>query len=276
MTHHGPQAAGLPGVHSLVIPTTLRDCIITAVAVSRREARRSMKLLKGIGIGLSLTILCLLVTPKAKADDWDRKTVFTFSGPVEVPGNGAQVLPAGTYVFKILNSDTNRHIVQILSQDESHVFTTILAIPNYRLKTTGKTVLTFSERPAGEPEALKAWFYPDHQWGDQFVYEKSKAIQLARETNEPVLATPVAVVDAPVETLATAPVVAVSPTGEVVDTAVVVEAPPVEAAAVAPAPAPAPAATLPKTASSLPLIGLAGLLMLLAGFAFFGMPKVKA
>jgi len=54
---------------------------------------------------------------------------------------------------------TDRHTVQIFNKDETHLITTILAIPNYRLKATDKTVITFSERPAGEPEALKAWFY---------------------------------------------------------------------------------------------------------------------
>jgi LPXTG-motif cell wall-anchored protein len=233
-----------------------------------------MKLIKGIGIGLCLTILCLLVLPKAKADEWNRKTVFTFSGPIEVPGNGAQVLPAGTYVFKILNSDMNRHMVQILSEDESHVYTTILAIPNYRLKATGKTVLTFSERPAGEPEALKAWFYPDHNWGEQFVYERSKAIQLAKETNEPVLSTPTPLAAAPVEAVIVAPVEAVTPAGDTVDTAAVVEAPPAPVAEAAPAPV--EVASLPKTASDLPLIGLAGLLMLGSGFFLFGVSKLKA
>jgi hypothetical protein len=238
-----------------------------------------MKLLKGIGIGLSFTLLCLLVTPKAKADDMDRMTVFTFSGPIEVPGNGAQVLPAGTYLFKVLSSDSNRHMVQIMSPDQSHVYTTILAIPNYRMTTTDKTVITFRERPAGEPEALKAWFFPDHQWGEQFVYERSKAIQLAKETNEPVLSTPAVLVAAPVEALAAAPVEAVTPTGDTVDTAVVVapapavEAPAPEVAEVAPAPV---AASLPKTASNLPLIGLAGLLMLFGSFAIFGVSKLKA
>jgi len=123
-----------------------------------------MKLLKGLGTGLCLIVLCLLVAPKAKADDWDRKTVVTFSGPVEVPGVGAQILPAGTYIFKIVDSASDRHIVQIFNQEETHVFTTILAIPNYRLKATDNTVITFRERPAGEPEALRAWFYPGREW----------------------------------------------------------------------------------------------------------------
>jgi len=237
--------------------------------------RRQMKLLKGIGTGLCLTILCLLVMPKAKADEMDRKTVFTFSGPIEVPGNGAQILPAGTYVFKIMNADMNRHIVQISSQDESHVFTTILAIPNYRMNATDKTVLTFSERPAGEPEALKAWFFPDRKWGEQFVYERSKAIIIAKETNETVLSTPAVLVAAPVEALKAAPVEAVTPTGDTVDTATVVEAPPAPPVAEA-APAPVQVAALPKTASDLPLVGLAGLLMLGGGFVLFGFSKGNA
>jgi hypothetical protein len=246
-----------------------------------------MKLLKGIGTGLCLIVLCLLVAPSAKASELDRKTVVKFSGPVEVPGVGAQILPAGTYIFKVLDSPSDRHIVQILSEDGTHVFTTILAIPNFRLKATDKTVITFRERPAGEPEALKAWFYPGREWGDQFVYERSKAIQLATETNEVVLSTPTVLVAAPVEVLNTAPVEAVNPSGETVETAAVVDAPPAEPVAVvpapapapiaevqAPAPAPAPVASLPKTASNLPLIGLAGLLMLGGGFALIGFSKL--
>jgi len=148
-----------------------------------------MKLLKSLGIALCLAVLCVLFVSNAKADDWNRKTVITFSNPVEVPGVGQHTLPAGTYVFKILDSQSDRHIVQIFNQDETQVLTTILAIPNYRLKTTDKTVITFRERPTGQPEALRAWFYPGHAWGEEFVYEKPRAIELAKETNTPVLAT---------------------------------------------------------------------------------------
>ena len=118
--------------------------------------------------------------------------MITFSGPVEIPGvhlAGWGVLPAGTYVFKILDSQSDRHIVQIFNKDETTVYATILAIPNYRLKATDKTVMTFRERPAGEPEALRAWFYPGRNWGEEFVYPKAKAIELAKATNTPVLFT---------------------------------------------------------------------------------------
>jgi hypothetical protein len=230
---------------------------------------KQMTLLKGFGTGLCLTVLCVLVAPKAKADDLNRKTVITFSGPVEVPGVGAQILPAGTYVFKIFDSHSDRHIVQIFNQDETHVLTTILAIPNYRLKVTDKTVITFHERPAGQPEALKAWFYPGRDWGEQFVYERSKAIQLAAETNETVLSTPVVIAAAPVEVLTTAPVEAVTPKGETVEAAQVVEAPPAPAAVAAPV----EVASLPKTASNLGLIGLAGMMLLGAGLLLSGFAK---
>jgi hypothetical protein len=236
-----------------------------------------MKLLKGIGIVLCLAMLCVLVVQTATADDWNRKTVITFSGPVEVPGVGQHSLPAGTYVFKILDSQSDRHIVQISNQDETKVLTVVLAIPNYRLKPTDKTVITFRERPAGEPEALRAWFYPGREWGEEFVYSKSRAIELAKETNEPVLATSLEDT-APVEALKTAPVEAVAPTGEPMEMAKVVEAPPAAAAEPTPAPAAEPttvaaADPLPKTASPLPLIGLIGLLMIGAGFAVSAFSK---
>jgi hypothetical protein len=227
-----------------------------------------MILLKGLGTGLCLTVLCLLVAPKAKADEWNDKTVITFSGPVEVPGVGQHLLPAGTYVFKLVDSPSDRHVVQIFNKDETQVLTTILAIPNYRLRATDKTVITFRERPTGEPVSLKAWFYPGHEWGDQFVYERSRAIQLAQETNEVVLSTPVALASAPVEALSTAPIEAVAPSGDTVEATQVVEAPPAPALAAAPAAAPAPVevASLPDTASHLGLIGLYGLMLLSAGF----------
>jgi hypothetical protein len=206
-------------------------------------------------------------SPNVKADDWNQKTVVTFSGPVETPGVHAQgwaVLPAGTYVFKLLDSQSDRHIVQIFNKDETVVYATILAVPNYRLRATGKTVITFRERAPGEPEALRAWFYPGMNFGQEFVYPKERAIELAKETNTVVLYTPAAItpeVITPIQSAAEpvvvelkqAPVLAVSPAGQDVEIAQVVTPPPTEVAV---------AAALPKTASSLPLIGLFGLLAL--------------
>jgi hypothetical protein len=212
-----------------------------------------------------LSLVAVTFLSSAKADEWNRKTVVTFSGPVEVPGVGAQTLPAGTYVFKIFDSASDRHIVQIFNEAEDHVFTTILAIPNFRLKATDKTVMTFGERAAGQPEAIRAWFYPGRQWGEEFVYPKLRAVELAKITNQPVLFTPIELETAPVEALKTAPVQAVKPTGEEVKIAEVVETPPEVAAAKPVEVAAAKPVELPQTASTLPLVGLIGLLSLGAG-----------
>jgi hypothetical protein len=229
--------------------------------------------------GITKAVFCAallgaMFVPGARADDWNRKTTFTFSGPVEIPGvhlKGWGMLPAGTYVFRILDSSSDRHIVQIFNKDETTIYATILAIPNYRLQATDKTVLTFRERPAGQPEALRAWFYPGRNWGEEFVYPKAKAVELAKATNTPVLFTPVEIpleVAAPIKTadepvvvqLKQAPVLAIKPTGEEVELAQVVTPPPAQT--------PVGANTrdndqrLPQTASPVPLIGLFGLLLL--------------
>ena len=54
-------------------------------------------------VWLNLLAVCVaaILVPIAHADQWDKQTLVTFSNPVEVPG---RVLPAGTYVFKIANS----------------------------------------------------------------------------------------------------------------------------------------------------------------------------
>src|SRR3954466_7510896 len=201
---------------------------------------------------VSVFAFSLFVVPGAAADDWNRKTLVTFSAPFEVPGVGAQVLPAGTYVIKVLNSlsGQDRHIVQILNADETHIFTTAIAIPNYRLQSTEKTVMTFQERPEGQPQALRAWFYPGRKYGEEFVYPKAKAIELAKAVDYPVLYTPIEV--AKVEDLTSVPIEAVKPTGEVIPVAEVVQAPPVEEAKL----------VLPQTASNLPMLAMFGLLSL--------------
>ena len=230
-----------------------------------------MKRLPFVAMICCLAVAAMAFTPQAKADNFDKKTTITFSEPFEVPGVDAQILPAGTYVFKILDSLSDRNIVQIFSPDETHVYTTILAIANYRLKATDKTVLTFKERGAGQPEAIKAWFYPGQTWGQEFVYSKKRAVELAKIVNEPVLAMPVETTSAvPVETLRSVPVAAIKPTGDEIPVAEVVEAPPQAQ------PEKLVAQALPRTASSLPLFALIGLLSLFAGFTLLIITKRSA
>lgn len=125
---------------------------------------------------LFVAIFGFALGPSARADEWNKKTIVTFSGPVEIPG---KVLTPGTYVFKLLNSASNRNIVQVFDEEEKNLQATILAIPDYRLKPSDKPVIRFEERPAGTPEAIKAWFYPGDVYGQQFVYPQTRAVELA-------------------------------------------------------------------------------------------------
>ncbi len=234
-----------------------------------------MTFLRAAPVVLCVAFAGATLAPSVRADDYDKKTTVTFSGPVEIPPvhiTGMKVLPAGTYVFKLLNSDSNRHIVQIFNKDQTKIYATILAIPNYRLTPTDKTVITFNEGRKGSPEAIRAWFYPGSNWGEEFVYPKAKAIELAKVTKQPVLAVvaelneEVAKPEEPevVAQLKQAPVKAIRSTGEVVELAQVVQTtPPTRLNATPAAPAPQLVENkLPVTASSWPLIALCGLLAL--------------
>ncbi len=136
-----------------------------------------MKILRMLTVLFGLALLLTAHFPLAHADEWDKTTKITFSEPVQVPG---RVLPAGTYVFKLLDSASNRHIVQIFNEDHTALITTVLAIPNMRLEPAGKTILRYDERPSGQPIALAAWFYPGDNFGQEFVYPKGEAEQLSR------------------------------------------------------------------------------------------------
>jgi hypothetical protein len=228
--------------------------------------KQTMYVSRAVVVFLALAVVFIGVST-ASAQFPSKKTTATFSAPFEIPGVNAQVLPAGSYVFRLLDSLSDRHIVQVFSKDEKQIYATILAIPNYRLKATDKTVMTFAERAAGQPQAIRAWFYPGDNWGQEFVYPKKRALELAKLTNQPVLYIPdelasnlVAPIstadDAPVVPLKTVTLRAVTPAGEDIALAAVVQAPPQQVA------------RLPKTASTIPGVFLMGLLFLSLGFAF--------
>src|SRR5579863_1414865 len=135
---------------------------------------------------LALTGVALIATsfvPKAHADAWDKMTYVTINEPI-IAGN--KVLDPGTYVWRLLDSQSDRHVVQIFDKDQQHLQTTILAIPNYRLQPTGKTTFAFWETPAGVPKAVKDWFYPGDNFGQEFPYPKKLVAQLASAAPVPV------------------------------------------------------------------------------------------
>jgi hypothetical protein len=201
----------------------------------------------------AVTVLSAAVLPSVQADTWNKKTVVTFSQPVEIPG---KILPAGTYTFQLLDSPSDRHIVQVFNADGSQIIATILAINDYRLQPTGDTVMKFSERPGDAPDALRAWFYPGDSFGQEFVYPKARAIQLAETTK---FVVPAVAVDLDDNVIKTVPIVAVTPDQKEVEVTTAIQTTPAVAVAATPAPvAAAETEELPQTASSMPLIALLG------------------
>jgi len=207
-------------------------------------------------------LIAAAVAPPVKADQWDKKTVITINEPVQVPSccndGHVVVLQPGTYVLVLVDSLSDRHIVRVFDKDQKTVITTILAIPNYRLRPTGATTFQFWETPAGQPRAMRAWFYPGDNFGQEFAYNKAQSVEIARVAKAPV---PTVVVESEAE-LKTAPVVIVDEKGEEAPlpapTVVAKSEPAPEREATTPvSEAPAPA-KLPDTASDYPLLGLIG------------------
>jgi hypothetical protein len=223
-------------------------------AIAKRQfAKEGVNMKRLILAVASVGLLGIALAPNAPADEWNKKTVLTVSEPIQVPN---QVLPPGTYVVKLLSSPSDRHIVQIFNADETHLYTTILAIPNYRIRPTGKTVVTFWETPPGQPKALRAWFYPGDNFGQEFAYPKSAAVAIAAVSHQTVPTTEAT----QAAELPQAEVTQTQPEPQPQEVAQNTPPPQPEAApAPEPTPAPAPAPQeLPKTASPFALIGLAG------------------
>jgi hypothetical protein len=214
-----------------------------------------------------LSVLMLAVAFSAKADQFDKLTYLTFSQPVELPGN--VVLQPGTYAFTLLRSFSDRHIVQVSNKDQTHVYATILAIPNYRVKATDKTVIKYSETAAGAPNAIKEWFYPGNGFGQEFVYPKNRAVELAQASNEPVPSIPTEMAQPTVQEMEHAPLKAEEPSGSEVEVAEAFNTTPPATAQLTPE-------VLPKTASTVPLIGLLGLLLVSTGTMLWAFTKRSA
>ena len=115
-----------------------------------------------------VAVACVgIVMPRtAAADEWNKETVLTFSQNVEIPG---KVLPAGKYVFRLADSPSNRHVVQVFDQ-AGRILATVLTVPAARLTAADATRITFEEQSAGTPFPIKMWFYPGELSGEEFVY----------------------------------------------------------------------------------------------------------
>jgi len=142
-----------------------------------------MSHLKVFALASCVGLFSAAFAPALKADQWNKRTILTVNEAIQVPN---KTLQPGKYVMRLLDSPSNRHIVQIFDENDQHLITTVLAIPNYRLQPTGETRFGFWETPVGQPKALRSWFYPGDNFGQEFAYPKNQAMVIATTANQPV------------------------------------------------------------------------------------------
>jgi hypothetical protein len=229
--------------------------------------RKMMKVPRTVLMLLTLAMLGAALTSAVRANqaglqDVSKKTTVTLTRPMEIPG---QVLQPGTYVFRVMDIVGTRNIMQITNADETKVFATIIAVPDYRVEPTEKSVVQYKEEAAGKPNALRAWFYGHEKAGLEFVYPKKRAVELAEVSHELV---PAETGEATTENLETTPLVAITPEGKEEPIAQAFEQKATEPTEVAQA--------LPKTASSIPLIALVGGMLVAAGFGLKKLAKLRS
>ena len=121
--------------------------------------------------------LSFLMTKPAVADDWNKRTEFQFSVPVEIPG---KVLTPGEYVFELANGQAERNMVKVFSEDSSgkeSLVATLFVIPDYVPNAPGRPTVHFEERHSGTPDVIQSWFYPGDNAGWEFVYPKGQSFE---------------------------------------------------------------------------------------------------
>jgi len=230
--------------------------------------------------------LAALTAPAAQAQDTAearRLTILSFSEPVQLPG---KTLAAGKYRFEMADINNAAHTVRVLSEDGKTVIGTFHTIPSTQAQRdlrSQDSLVMFSERPAGQPQAAREWYYPGRSIGEEFVYPRAQALTIAKANN-----TSVAVEDegkisrveaneaapAPAEpsarqSAANQPAPAPAPAPARPNASVGTSG---QAPAATPAPAPARPRTLPRTASQFYLIAL---MSALSFFAALGIRQVR-
>ncbi len=144
-----------------------------------------MKINKGyIAVGLIIAFT-LFFELAAHADESDQATTITFSEPIQIPG---QVLPAGSYLFKLANSDSAQNIVQVFNADRTVLYATLQTIETERQEPTDHTAVTLAEPESGGPNVLVKWFYPGRETGNEFLYPKQQEKELTQDKQETIVA----------------------------------------------------------------------------------------
>lgn len=209
------------------------------------------KLMSSLAIGALATLLAVAAAPVAEAQSDRENSTFTVTEPVDV---GGFTLEPGTYLIKVVMLSSNRNMIQVTNEAQTKIFASVLATPHPIRPGEAAPSSRYVYYPAvaGHNKALRTWFARDTSNGQDIVYPKRHAMELAVAVKEPVIAVPDDVKETELET---APLAVVTPEKQVKP----YEPPPV----VASTPARKP---LPQTASPVPLLAALGLLSLGGAF----------
>lgn len=205
-----------------------------------------------------LTVFGALAAAPVRGETFDKRTVFTFNRPISVPG---VTLPAGDYMFRIVDTTTGRKVIQVLSGDGATPYAMLHSIPDIRVEASANPEVRFMETAKGKPSAVKTWWYPNERIGYEFIYPKEQARRLAEETQEPVLTTQAETTT--VEETKTAELARIEPAGIETPVPVVAEPEPIVPTGIVQEGTLAEARTeLPVTATGIPAFALLGALAL--------------
>ena len=202
------------------------------------------------GLACAVAVFVCLVAAPVSAQPLDKRTLFTFSGPVTFPG---VTLPAGQYLFRLADPNSSSKVVQVLNADGTKPHGLFFTIPAERLEPASSPEVHFMETASGTPAAIRTWWYPGERRGYEFIFPKEQARRLAMGASQPVLTTDAQTTTT--EQTNTAELSRVGSSGQETDVS----------ASAAPTPAAPSGTALPGTASELPLVTMIGTLSLLSG-----------
>jgi hypothetical protein len=218
---------------------------------------------RACGIGAA----AVLVAAVAHAQPSDKRTFFTFSRPITLPG---VTLPAGKYIFRLTDDQTSRKVIQVVSSDGTKPYAMLLTIPNERRDPAKDAEVSFLETASRTPSAVRAWWYPGERTGYEFIYPRAQARQLAQTTGASGDLTRIDASGRDQDAAASADNGSGARETGTVAQGVAPRTPPQVAPPSSPSQNPVPNPprvarnTLPQTASQLPLAGLIGMLSLVA------------
>jgi len=141
------------------------------------------------GVATAVAAATLVAVPAAAhAQDqpYDKRTFYTFSGPVELPGVALQ---PGQYVFRLADPDSSRKMIQVVSADGKRVFGTFFSVPIEMAEAPSKPEVRLMEAAPGAPAPIRAVWYANERIGSEFIYPREQAMKIAKTSKQPVLTT---------------------------------------------------------------------------------------